>query len=95
MTTDAIPADGQPTHSVIEAKFDGKPYEVQGNQNAIARVYKRVNARTVESQDTANGKPSFKRTEVVSADGKTLTMTSTGPNAQGIVNNNVVVYDKQ
>jgi hypothetical protein len=95
MTNDAVPQQGAPTHSVITAKFDGKAYQVVGNPNKIMRIYKRVGARRVESQDTANGKPSYKRSEVVSADGKTLTVTVSGPNAEGVVANNVVIYDKQ
>jgi hypothetical protein len=96
LTTDGVSAEGKPTHSEITANLDGKPYTVTGNPvGPISRVYKRVDAHTIESQDTVKGVPSFRRTETVSADGKTLTVTVHGPNAQGIMANNVVVYDKQ
>jgi hypothetical protein len=96
LTTDGVSAQGSPTHSEITAKFDGKAYVVTGNPvGPISRVYKRVDAHTIESQDTVKAVPSFRRTEVVSADGKTLTVTVKGPDAQGRMTNNVVVYDKQ
>ena len=96
LTTDSVPAEGKPTHSEITAKSDGKAYTVTGNPaGPISRVYKRVDDRTVESQDTIKGVPSFKRTEVVSADGKTLTFSATGVNAGGQQINNVAIFDKQ
>ena len=96
MTSDGVPAEGQPTHTEIVAKFDGKAYVVSGNPvGPISRVYKRVDVRTIESQDTVKGVPSFRRTESVSADGKTLTVTTTGRSAQGQMTNNLVVYEKQ
>jgi hypothetical protein len=96
LTSDGVPVQGKPTHSEIVAKLDGRTYVVKGNPAGdISRMYKRVDAHTFESQDTFKGRPSFKRREVVSMDGKTMTVTVNGPNAQGVMTNNVVVYDKQ
>jgi hypothetical protein len=94
-TSDAVGADGQSSHFEVEAKIDGKRYDLRGTTAAISRTYKRVNARTVEAQDTFNGVSSFKFVEEVSADGRTLTTIQTGPNTQGLVRKNVRTYDKQ
>jgi hypothetical protein len=41
------------------------------------------------------GKVTVTQTAIVSSDGKTLTITSTGANFQGMTVNTVTVYDKQ
>jgi hypothetical protein len=57
-------------------------------------VTKRVNATTIETAYTLKGKPTTTSTRVVSADGKTLTVTTVGTNAQGQKVNNVQVFEK-
>ena len=57
--------------------------------------YKRIDANTVESTTTLKGKPATNTRVVVSADGKTRTLTQTGKNAKGETVNNVAVYEKQ
>lgn len=42
-----------------------------------------------------DGKPTVTTRVMVSADGKTMTATQTGKNAQGQSVNNVIVLDKQ
>jgi hypothetical protein len=60
-----------------------------------ASTYKIVNESTVEMTRTKAGKAAQTQTRVISADGKTLTFTATGINANGQQINNVSVYDKQ
>jgi hypothetical protein len=57
-------------------------------------VAKRVNATTVETTYTLKGKPTTVNTRVVSADGKTMTVTSKGTNAQGQRVDNMQFYEK-
>jgi hypothetical protein len=57
-------------------------------------VFKQINANTLEAQYKKGGKPTILQTAVVSADGKTLTVTGTGMSAAGQSVNNVAVYDK-
>ncbi|MGA2713368.1 MAG: hypothetical protein ABSG41_09690 [Bryobacteraceae bacterium] len=60
-------------------------------------AYRAVDAYTTELiQKDGSGKPVFTgiRTRVVSKDGKTLTDTSKGTNAQGRAVDTVLVYDK-
>jgi hypothetical protein len=56
---------------------------------------KRINATTVERTDKKGGKVVQTITRVMSADGKALTITTKGTNAQGQAVNNVAVYEKQ
>ena len=56
---------------------------------------KRINANTVEFTRKRAGKVVQTATSVVSKDGKTRTITTTGVNAQGQKIHNIAVYDKQ
>lgn len=91
---DGVGPDGAKVHWEYTANFDGKPYRVTGNPNGDMVVVKRVNATTVESSYTLQGKPTIVNTRVVSADGKTLTVTSTGTTAQGQKIKDVLVFEK-
>jgi hypothetical protein len=91
---DGVAADGSKVHWEYTANFDGKPYPVTGNADGDMVIAKRVDANTIETSYTLKGKPTSVNTRVVSADGKTLTVTSTGSNAQGQKINNVQVFEK-
>ena len=87
------PAD-QKTHWEYTADFDGKPHPVTGNPDGDMVVIKRVNATTVESTYTLKGKQTTVNTRVVSADGKTMTVTTKGTNAQGQKVDNMQFFEK-
>jgi hypothetical protein len=91
---DGIGPDGSKTHWEYTANFDGKPYPVTGNPDGDMVMAKRIDANTVETSFTLKGKPTTVNTRVVSADGKTLTVTTLGTNAQGQKVNNVQVFEK-
>ena len=93
---DATNPQGQPTHTETVGKFDGKDNPVTGapTPNTTA-AYKRINGRTFEVQGEVDGKPTITTRVVVSEDGKSLTATQTGKNAQGENVNNVIVAEKQ
>jgi hypothetical protein len=94
IVVDLTPANGNAVHWEVSGGA-GVPVPVVGtNPNADAYVMKRVNATTIEAQYMREGKPTIKQTAVVSADGKTLTVTGAGTDAQGRTVNNVVVYDR-
>jgi hypothetical protein len=94
ITVDQTPSTGEARHWSVSGAF-GKELPVVGNNpNADVYVIKRVNATTVEVQYLKDGKPTIKQTLVVAADGKTLTVTASGNNAQGQTVHNVVVYGK-
>ena len=95
LIADGVGAQGNPNHREYTANYDGKDYPVTGNPDADSVSLKRVDAYTVEGTQKLAGKlvRTFRR--AVSKDGKTLTVTEKGTNAQGQAYNNVVVYDKQ
>jgi hypothetical protein len=86
---------GMPTHSEVTAKFDGKDTPVRGNANADTSAYTRIDARTYEVVSKKDGKITLTSRVVISADGKTRTVTQTGTDAQAKKVNNLIVYDKQ
>ena len=93
--SDGIDAKGNPTHGEYSAKFDGKDYPMKGNPIADTVSPKRIDAYTVESVLKKGGKVVLNGRAVVSRDGKTLTLTETGKNAQGQEVNNIRVSEKQ
>ena len=95
-TIDATNPEGKPTHTESVAKFDGKDYPVTGAQAPnTTNALKRIDDRTFEVMGKVDGKPAMTTRVVVAADGKTMTATQTGTNAQGQSVNNVIVLNKQ
>jgi hypothetical protein len=94
-TADGVGADGKPTHAEFQAKYDGKDYPFKGNPDADILSYKRIDANTLEATTKLNGKGTITAKAVVSADGKTRTVTQVGTNAQGQPLNVTSVYEKQ
>ena len=91
---DVTPATGAALHWEVSGASGAQLPVVGNNPNADTYMVKRINATTLEAQYMKGGKPTLKQTAVVSADGKTLTVTATGTDAQGRAVNNVVVYDR-
>ena len=94
-SADGVDAEGKPTHWEFEAQYDGKYVPFKGNPDADMLAYKRIDANTVESTTQLKGKPALTAKIVISADGKTRTLTQTGKNAKGQAVKNVAVYEKQ
>ena len=94
-TVDSVNAEGKPTQQRASGNFEGKPYAFKGTTFSGMRTSKWVDGFTVEEVDTADGKVRASRTGVISKDGKILTVTGKGTNAQGQPANNTSVYEKQ
>jgi hypothetical protein len=94
-TADFVNADGTRTTTQYTANYDGKDYPITGSQIADTVSLKRIDARTTERTDKKGGTVAQTLRRVVSQDGKTMTVTVKGTNAQGQAVNNVVVFDKQ
>jgi hypothetical protein len=75
--------------------YDGKPYAFKTATTQGMRTGRWIDADTFEETDTVDGKVRTTRRVVVSTDGKVLTITSKGSNAQGQPTNNLTVYEKQ
>ena len=88
-------AQGAPTHLEFSAKYDGMDNPTTGSPDNNSIAFKRIDANTVERIGKYRGEPIETVKYAVSADGKTLTFTTTGVNANGQRINNVAVYEKQ
>jgi hypothetical protein len=93
--SDGIDGTGKPVHVEWSGKFDGKDYPVIGDPNSDARSYTKVNDRTLTTTNKKNGKVTVTGQIVVSADGKSRTLTLNGTTPKGKKFKNVAVYDKQ
>jgi hypothetical protein len=94
VTSESVLATDAKTVSVYTANYDGKPYPITGSETADTVTLKRVDANTSERTDSKAGKAVQTLIRVVSKDGKTMTVTIKGTNAQGQAVNNVVVFEK-
>ena len=95
-TVKQMPATGAPVEWSFTTALDGKPAKITGNNpNADMITYKRIDASTLESVSTMNGKETTRQRIVVAADGKTRTVTTTGVDGTGQKTNNVAVYEKK
>jgi len=95
VTAEFVNADGTRTTSVYTANFDGKDRPLTGSAVADTVSLKRIDARTTDRTDKKGGKVAQTLRRVVSQDGKTMTVTVKGTNAQGQAVNNIVVFQKQ
>jgi hypothetical protein len=90
------PGSGPAQQWSYTSGLDGKDTPVTGNNpNADMIAVKRIDANTLEMVNKKGGKVTTTQRNVVAADGKTRTVTTTGTNAQGQTVNNVTVFEKQ
>jgi hypothetical protein len=95
VTVDGVGADGKPTHNEWTGKFDGKDYPITGDPTADMRAYKPVNDHTLALTEKSGGKVTNTGSVVVSADGKTRTVTASRTDANSKKISFTFVYDKQ
>ena len=94
-TIDGVDGEGKPTHSEWTGKFDGKDYPVTGDATSDSRAIKQIDDRNYELTIKKDGKVRMTGKAVVSADGKSRTVTVSGTNAAGKTVTSTSVYDKQ
>jgi hypothetical protein len=94
VTSETVSASGEKTVTEYTAEFDGKPYPLKGSPTADMVTLKRVDAHTTERVDSKGGKTVMTYHRVVSKDGRTMTVTSKGTNAQGQAVDNTIVFEK-
>jgi len=95
VTVDGSSSDGKPTHNEWTGKFDGKDYPVTGDPSSDSRSYRKVDDRTLELTVKKDGKVTVTGRIVVSADGKSRTVSTSGTDSKGKKVKNPAVYDKQ
>jgi hypothetical protein len=98
VTADLVGADGTAFHWTWTAKYDGKEAPVEGTTPygpGTTASLSRVDAHTSKVVGKRNGEVVLRQTIVVSADGKSRTVTTSGKDAKGQPIETVSVYDKQ
>ena len=90
-------ADGAAINATYTAKYDGSASSVTGSGAPYDSIsVKQVNANTFNYEaKNANGKYHATGRIVISADGKTMTSTSKGTNANGEPMTLTLIYEKQ
>jgi hypothetical protein len=94
-TVTGIDAQGRPTTSVFMMIYDGQFRPTTGVTGYDASAFTRIDDHTILYVRTLRGKVVASGTRVMSRDGKTLTFTGIGLNANGQRYDNVVVMEKQ
>jgi hypothetical protein len=95
VTVDGVDSDGKPMHNEWTGKFDGKDYAVTGDPASDTRAVKMIDDHTMDLTVKKNGKVTITGKNVVSADGKTRTINTSGTDAKGNKFKTLGVYDKQ
>lgn len=95
VTIDGTTPGGKPFHSEWTGKFDGKDYPVTGDPTSDARSLKQIDDHTLQLAVKKDGKVTMTGRVVLSADGKTRTVTAAGTDPKGKKFKSVSVYDKQ
>jgi hypothetical protein len=94
-TNEGVDAQGNATKGVFGVYFyDGKSYPVTGVPAYDASSYKMINDNIAEMTRTKAGRVIQTTIRVLSADGKILTFTTTGLNANGQQITDFSVYEK-
>lgn len=95
ITIDGTNNEGKPLHSEWTGKFDGNDYPVTGDPSVDMRSIKKVDDHTLTATQKKDGKVSTTARIVLSADGKTRTVTASGTDAKGNKITSTAVYEKQ
>jgi hypothetical protein len=95
ISSKGMDASDKPTTTNYTATFDGKDNKITGNPAYDTVSHKRIDANTTEQTRKKDGKTVQTAVRKISADGKTMTVTSRGKTDSGKDLNNVAVYEKQ
>jgi len=95
LTSDAVLGDDSALHTTYVSKFDGQDVPWEGNPDADTASAKKIDDDSYLNTWKKGGKTTMTAKAVVSADGKTLTVTVTGTNAKGQAVKNTAVYNRQ
>lgn len=95
VTIDGTGGDGKPLHSEWTGQFDGKDYPVTGDPSTDMRSFKKVDDHTLMVTQKKGDKVTTTAKIVLSADGKSRTVTATGTDASGKKVTSTAAYDKQ
>jgi hypothetical protein len=94
MTARGVSADKKPALVRDEARYDGMDYDIIGSIGGDKISLRRIDELTTEATQKRDGKPAIVATRKVSADGKTLTVVSTGTLPDGQVIDSTMIFEK-
>jgi hypothetical protein len=94
-TIDGVDGQGKAAHNEWTGKFDGKDYPVTGDPNSDMRAIKQIDEHNYDLTVKKGGKITMTGKAVISADGKTRTVTVSGTDPSGKKVTATSVYDKQ
>jgi hypothetical protein len=94
VTVEGTDIAGNSTHNEWKGQFDGKDYPVTGDPNSDARSYTRKSIQELDFTVKKGATVTTTGRIVVSDDGKTRTVTSSGIDAKGKKFKSTAVYDK-
>jgi hypothetical protein len=94
-TIDGVDGKGNPTHTEWTGKFDGKDYPVTGDATQDTRSIKQVKQNNYDINVKKGGNVIATGKIVLSADGKSRTLTTHGKDASGKEIEVVAYYEKQ
>jgi hypothetical protein len=93
-TIEWVDADGQGVRNTFRAKFDGKEYPALKSGQTVSR--KRLDVNTFEATFKKNGKMTSRDRWAISADGRTLTLTSAGVDSStGKAFQTMTIFERQ
>src|SRR5258708_25289310 len=95
VTVDGNDKDGKARHNEWAGRVDGKDYPVTGDPNSDTGSLQKVDDHTLRLTAKKGGKVTISGQIVLSADGKTRTVTTSGPDSEGKKFKNISVYDRQ
>ena len=95
VTVDGVDGNGAATHNEWTGKFNGRFYAVTGDATSDMRSYRKINSHTLALTAKKGSQVTLTGRIVVSANGKTRTVTTTGKNSKGKWVTSRAVYDKQ
>ncbi|MGB8912473.1 MAG: hypothetical protein WCC85_09380, partial [Candidatus Sulfotelmatobacter sp.] len=95
VTIDGTDGAGNPTHNEWTGKFDGNDYPVTGDPNSDTRSLERRSVHKIGFTAKKGKKVTTTGTIILSNDGKSRTVISSGTDAQGNKFKSTAVYDKQ
>ena len=95
VTIDGTDADGKPMHNEWMGKYDGKDYAVTGDSTSDMRSVTKIDDHTLTFTVKKGDKVLTTGRIVLSADGKTRTVTTEGTDSSGKMISATAVYDKQ
>jgi hypothetical protein len=94
-TSDTVNAQGKASHITYVSEYDGKDYPIAGDPTRDSNSAKRIDRYTHLITNKKSGKITTTSRRVISKDGRTLTITTTGTNSQGQEVHQVQVFEKQ